>query len=159
MANKIVQLQDKTNTDNLFPIAGGMAADSITTAMIQDDAVTNAKIDCEASHTAKTFSNISVANNTGVNVAQLDVPAGSIVIVSGYIAYPSNSSGYRDALIRLDNNNIISSRVTAVNGSDTRVTVSAVLTPTTASTVYLRANQTSGSTLTVSGTLTYLVIS
>lgn len=182
MANNIVQLTDDSGND-VFPIAGGMAANSVTKAMlaegvfegetlstptdvdyvatdnIQDGAVTNAKMACEASHTAKGFSNISVANNTGVNVAQLNVPAGSVVIVSGYIAYPSNSTGYRDALIRLDNNNVISSRVTAVNGSDTRVTVSAVLTPTTASTVYLRANQTSGSTLTVSGALTYLVIS
>ena len=43
MANNIVQLQDK-NSDNLFPIAGGMAANSITTQMVQDGAVTTAKI-------------------------------------------------------------------------------------------------------------------
>ena len=44
VANKIIQLQNKTG-DNLFPVAGSMKGDSVTTAMIQDDAVTNAKID------------------------------------------------------------------------------------------------------------------
>lgn len=43
MANNIVQLQDKAG-NNIFPIAGGMAADSITTAMLQDGAVTGGKI-------------------------------------------------------------------------------------------------------------------
>lgn len=45
MANKIVQLTDKTGTDNWFPIAGGMAADSITTQMLKDDSVTSGKVD------------------------------------------------------------------------------------------------------------------
>lgn len=44
MANNIVQLQDDSGND-AFPIAGGMAADSITTQMIQDGAVTSQKID------------------------------------------------------------------------------------------------------------------
>lgn len=44
MANKVIQLVNKDG-DNLFPIAGGIAADSITTADIQDGAVTPAKID------------------------------------------------------------------------------------------------------------------
>ena len=44
MANNIVQLQDDSGND-AFPIAGGMAADSITTQMIQDGAVTSDKID------------------------------------------------------------------------------------------------------------------
>lgn len=44
MANKVIQLKNKAGTDNLFPIAGGVTQDTITTAMIQDDAVTKAKI-------------------------------------------------------------------------------------------------------------------
>lgn len=45
MSNKIVQLKDKTFTDNIYPIAGGMAADSITTQMLKDNSVTSDKID------------------------------------------------------------------------------------------------------------------
>jgi hypothetical protein len=47
VANKIIQLQNKTG-DNLFPVAGSMKGDSVTTAMLQDDAVTNAKIAANA---------------------------------------------------------------------------------------------------------------
>lgn len=43
MANKIVQLTQ--GNDNIFPIAGGMAEDSITTAMLQDGSVTSDKVD------------------------------------------------------------------------------------------------------------------
>lgn len=62
MANKIVQLQDKTNTDNIFPIAGGMAADSITTAMIQDGAVTGDKIGTGVATVAKSGSYTDLSN-------------------------------------------------------------------------------------------------
>lgn len=44
MANKIVQLEDKAG-NNLFPVAGSMKGDSVTTAMLQDGAVTAGKID------------------------------------------------------------------------------------------------------------------
>lgn len=43
MAEKIVQLQNKEG-DDLFPVAGSMKGDSVATAMIKDDAVTNDKI-------------------------------------------------------------------------------------------------------------------
>lgn len=43
MANNIVQLQDKQG-NNIFPIAGSMAGDSVTTQMLQDGAVTTDKI-------------------------------------------------------------------------------------------------------------------
>ena len=44
MANKITQLVNKDG-DNLYPLAGGILSDSVTTDMIQDDAVTSDKID------------------------------------------------------------------------------------------------------------------
>lgn len=44
MADKIVQLQDE-NGNNIFPIARGLGNNSVTTATIQDSAVTAAKID------------------------------------------------------------------------------------------------------------------
>lgn len=46
MANNIVQLQDRSG-NNIFPLAGGMVSDSITTQMLQDGAVTSGKIDVE----------------------------------------------------------------------------------------------------------------
>lgn len=44
MANKITQLVNESG-DNLYPLAGGMASDSITTAMLKDNSVTSDKID------------------------------------------------------------------------------------------------------------------
>lgn len=55
MANRIIQLQDETKTDNLYPLAGGMASDSITTAMIQDGAVTSQKIASATDNNGFTF--------------------------------------------------------------------------------------------------------
>lgn len=43
MADKITTLQDKQG-NNVFPIAGGVNADTITTAMLQANAITTAKI-------------------------------------------------------------------------------------------------------------------
>lgn len=68
MADKIVQLMDKTKTDNWFPIAGGMAADSITTAMVQDKAVTYDKMDYSTmmpAYAAKTWNRGSIASDQG----------------------------------------------------------------------------------------------
>ena len=44
MVNKVVQLQNKDG-DNLYPLSGGTASDSITTDMLQDGSVTSDKID------------------------------------------------------------------------------------------------------------------
>ena len=44
MANKITQLVNESG-DNLYPLAGGMAADSINTQMLKDGSVTSDKID------------------------------------------------------------------------------------------------------------------
>lgn len=44
MANNIVQLKDYNGND-VFPIAGGMDADSITTQMLKNSSVTSDKID------------------------------------------------------------------------------------------------------------------
>ena len=44
MANKITQLVNESG-DNLYPLAGGMAADSIGTEMLKDGSVTSDKID------------------------------------------------------------------------------------------------------------------
>lgn len=43
MADRIITLKDDDNNPT-YPIAGGMMADSVTTAMLKDDSVTTAKI-------------------------------------------------------------------------------------------------------------------
>lgn len=64
MANNIVQLTDDTN-NNIFPIAGGMASDSITTAMLQDGAVTEDKFaDKAVSQAIITANNLVPAEDT-----------------------------------------------------------------------------------------------
>jgi hypothetical protein len=49
MANKITQLVNESG-DNLYPLAGGMAADSIGTEMLKDGSVTSDKIDYTTSN-------------------------------------------------------------------------------------------------------------
>ena len=49
MTNKITQLVNESG-DNLYPLAGGMAADSINTQMLKDGAVTSDKIDWTTFH-------------------------------------------------------------------------------------------------------------
>lgn len=44
MPNKIVQLVDNEN-NNIYPVAGSLAQDSVTTSTINDEAVTSSKID------------------------------------------------------------------------------------------------------------------
>lgn len=63
MADKIVQLQDKQG-NNVFPITGGMAADSVTTDMIQDGAVTSDKIANGAVTASKLGSDINIPTIT-----------------------------------------------------------------------------------------------
>lgn len=47
MPNKIVQLVDNEN-NNIYPVAGSLAQDSVTTSTINDGAVTTAKLANEA---------------------------------------------------------------------------------------------------------------
>lgn len=80
MANNIVQLQDDSGND-AFPIAGGMAADSITTQMIQDGAVTSDKIDFT---TLTVPATLTVGDGTGttVNVNAINL-GNNIYLLSG----------------------------------------------------------------------------
>lgn len=64
MANKVVQLINEDN-DNVYPLAGGMAANSVTTAMLQDDSVTSDKIDWA---TQTTYSTVQGAENSSVRI-------------------------------------------------------------------------------------------
>lgn len=61
MANQIVTLKDDNNNPT-FPIAGGMAEDSITTQMLKDGSVTSDKIDSAT----LTPSDVTFASGYGV---------------------------------------------------------------------------------------------
>lgn len=78
MANIVTQLQNKDG-DNLYPLAGGMAADSITTEMLQDAAVTSDKIDFT------TYSKIvaSLSSNTSVSVSSQNIYTSNQVYIKG----------------------------------------------------------------------------
>lgn len=82
MANKIVQLQNKDG-DNIFPVSAGLASDSVTTDMIQDGAVTSAKIDYE------TFPFLELECNLNQNVAW--TTTGNITLLEGNITLDSRS--------------------------------------------------------------------
>lgn len=89
MANKIVQLQNKAG-DNLFPVAGSMKGDSITTAMIQDEAVTPAKIGFSTPLTGVTIlyssgygSDITVSSDTTIVSTTITLPVKCKVTIVG----------------------------------------------------------------------------
>lgn len=90
MADKVVQLEDKTG-DNLYPLAGGMAANSITTAMLQDGAVTGDKLGTGVATVAKSGSYTDLSNKPTIP----SVSAGTITFTpaSGYTTMRS-SCGY-----------------------------------------------------------------
>lgn len=90
MANKIVQLEDKNN-DDIFPIAGGMKDDSITTAMIKNGAVTAAKLN-------PTIFESSSSNSTIFS-------AGTYLVIASINYRPISASSYGAADLELQLNN------------------------------------------------------
>lgn len=98
MANIVTQLQNKDG-DNLYPLAGGMAADSITTAMIQDGAVTTGKIAAGAVTSDKTNFTVSdvaatmtVGNGSATNVTLKKIDLGNGLFMVTGIVYASAAS-------------------------------------------------------------------
>lgn len=87
MSNKIVQLKDKTFTDNIYPIAGGMAADSITTQMLKDNSVTSDKVD-SATLDMSTITPASGYSWAGLSITRI----GEIVYFAGAIQTPAITS-------------------------------------------------------------------
>ena len=92
MANKITQLVNK-NGDNLYPLAGGIMSDSVTTDMIQDGAVTSDKIDSatiivpDMSVVKATLPNQSVSAGGGTVSNVVEVPE------SGFLLYNLTTGG------------------------------------------------------------------
>lgn len=61
MADKIVQLQNE-NGDNIYPLSRGLAADSVDTAAIKDEAITSDKIDWSTIYTSAEYSGSNNSN-------------------------------------------------------------------------------------------------
>ena len=81
MANKITQLVNKAG-DNLYPLAGGIMSDSVTTDMIQDGAVTSSKIDWTTLGVSTTEQVIGQYDNKTLYRKAIVVPANSNTSVS-----------------------------------------------------------------------------
>ena len=95
MADKIVQLQNEDG-DNIFPICRGLGNDTVTTAAIQDGAVTGAKIDwtefaLTQTSTTNTFtpSNYITSSDTYLTLRQN--VSGHIFHLSGRIGWWNNA--------------------------------------------------------------------
>lgn len=116
MANQIVQLTDK-DENNIFPIAGGMASDSITTAMLQDGVVTTAKLASNAVNSAiKTTSNLGPSDDTVS--AWLDLFGTAGFYVTGYSGnHFTNQPNNYGVLITYHGGNTIIQIFQALNGT------------------------------------------
>lgn len=105
--------------------------------------------------TSASASSVSVANGTWVNLASIAHDAGTY-IVTAYYSIASNASGYRVLLLTTSSSGSTPittqarARVAAANGSETSVLVSTIITATASGAWYMRAYQTSGSSLSVS---------
>lgn len=100
---------------------------------------------------------VNVANNTTTNVASITLPAG-IWIVQFMAIFASNSTGYRQIGLGTNSaethmNRYCKSVVQAASGTDTQISITTVVTPSSQTTYYLNVVQTSGSTLSVTGGL------
>lgn len=105
MANKIVQLQNKAG-DNLFPVAGSMKGDSITTAMIQDGSVTTDKINNGA---------VTMDKLAGTVLWQASGSSGVQPTSANPISLSDSVSNYKRIEVTVSNNS------TAAVGTETRV--------------------------------------
>ena len=81
MANQIVTLKDDNNNPT-FPIAGGMAEDSITTQMLKDGSITSDKIDW-------TTSSIPISIGPKSTTAQVIYLGDGITLVCGHYTLTS----------------------------------------------------------------------
>jgi hypothetical protein len=98
MANIVTQLQNKDG-DNLYPLAGGMAADSVTTQMIQDGAVTSDKVDWTTLPTdVLDVSKISVSSGFSLGASMAGAKYGKIVILSVNVGTPSLTSSLQEGI-------------------------------------------------------------
>ena len=119
MADKVLTLTNKDGTDNIYPIAGGMMANSISTAMLQNGSVTSDKIDWTTINYGEVgvdvpigkFNNKTVYrrcetwtgfSQSGWNVKQLSSSLNNDVILNAYGMYyqPSNGAWIPIARVR-----------------------------------------------------------
>lgn len=80
MPNKIVQLVDNEN-NNIYPVAGSLAQDSVTTSTINDEAVTTAKIADGAATSNKLSLTTSTQTLTFKNVGESTMGTGTATMI------------------------------------------------------------------------------
>lgn len=160
MANKITQLVNESG-DNLYPLAGGMAADSIGTEMLKDGSVTSdkidwttignlAKYDIQMSDLISETSAIPTGTWTEIyrSTASPD-NAGVIELVLARTTFNGNNSGDRGVVIRTTASDTaaIVTRPPAASGVSCRLSTSWAVTLSSASTIGVAVFQSSGGDL------------
>lgn len=111
MADKILTLTNKDGTDNIYPVAGAMVADSVTTAMLQNGAVTSSKIDWttldyqtaslgSSQATVTTTAEYEYKAVSGLSLT-LSGPVGAKYFVICTTTVKSPSGGYGDVYARI----------------------------------------------------------
>lgn len=123
MANKVVQLQNKDG-DNLYPLSGGTASDSITTDMLQDGSVTSDKIDFATFNVqvfTGSFSSSSPVTLTGVSGRRALIVAGRASANVNNIIFVDNTgtaitlAGTGGISVNLSGDNLVISTTAAVS--------------------------------------------
>lgn len=160
MANKITQLVNESG-DNLYPLAGGMAADSINTQMLKDGSVTSGKID---------WTTIGALANYDIQVSDLlggasTIPTGAwtevyrstassdnvgvIELVLVHTTFAGNNTGDRGVVIRTTSADAaaIMTRPPAASGVACRLSTSWAIALSSTSTIGVAVYQSSGSDL------------
>ena len=95
MSNNIVQLVDK-DSNNIFPIAGSMAGDSVATQMIKDGAVTSNKI-------ALTMSTVPITiAGRSLDAQKIDF-GGGLVFIGGHFIMSGVTTVAGSTEIRVEN--------------------------------------------------------
>lgn len=104
-----------------------------------------------------TISTASIPSGTATAVSSISLPWG-LYVISGYIQYPSSTGGsYRNASIRNGSTSgtILSvSQVPPCSGATTRCAVTATVSLSSDSTIFLMADHNAGTDLTISGRFT-----
>lgn len=129
MVNKIGTLKDDNNNP-YFPIAGGMAEDSITTQMLKDDSVTSDKIDWTTlGNKSVSLTKSNVSADTDFNSITATVAGTFFVVATAWLNYSGGTAAYPGLLLRLGSStNLSTGQVGPLSNSQVTLSATAVVT-------------------------------